>query len=184
MDDPLRLWHEEHVQIARLLGILDRQLAAFHRGEHPNYELMSHVVYYLREHGDCVHHRREDAAFVRLAACEPDLELVISRLRQEHRVIAAAGDELARLLEEAQTDIFLPRATLEAAAALYLVYYRNHLVTEEQRILPRAAQRLSAADWQAVGAAVPSVEDPLFGANVAQRFQELRRQIEREPERA
>lgn len=74
----------------------------------------------------------------------------------------------------------LPRAQLEAAAATYLIYYQNHLQTEDTAILARAAQHLTAEDWAAVHAAVPSAPDPLFGADPQARFLELRRQIARE----
>jgi len=39
---------------------------------------------------------------------------------------------------------------------------------------------LTKEDWDAVLACVPRVADPLFGKDVEARFQELRKQIERE----
>ena len=177
MADPLAAWHAEHVNFARLLDLLDAQVAAFHRGERPNYDLMGDIVYYLRSFSDRVHHPREDVAFARLAEREPGMELVIDRLLQEHRVIATAGDELFNRLNEAAGDVMTPRAALEAAAATYLVYYRHHLATEEREIMPRAAQLLTQEDWAAVAATVPAAPDPLFGDDVEARFRELRRQI-------
>jgi len=180
MGDALAEWHDEHVKFTQLLDLLDKQVAAFHRGEHPNYDLMSDIVFYLRSYGDHVHHPREDAAFGRLLAREPGLELVINRLLQEHRVILTAGEELADRLNEATGDVMAPRTGLEAAASTYLVYYRNHLNTEERDIIPHAAKLLTEEDWAAVMAAVPAVADPLFGKDVQARFQELRSQIDRE----
>jgi len=180
MAEPLAVWHDEHVNMVRLLDLLQTQVSAFHRGEHPNYDLMSDIVFYLHSFSDCVHHRREDVAFARLVERERALEIVINRLLQEHRVIATAGDELSQCLSEAEDDVMAPRAALEAAAATYLVYYRNHLDTEERDILPRAAKLLTAGDWAAVAAAVPAISDPLFGEDVQARFAELRKQIDRE----
>ena len=34
------IWHAEHVNLARLLDLLEKQVAAFHVGEQPNYDLM------------------------------------------------------------------------------------------------------------------------------------------------
>jgi hemerythrin-like domain-containing protein len=177
MAEPLALWHAEHVNFARLLDLLETQIAAFHRGERPNYDLMSSIVYYLRSFGDCVHHPREDVAFARLVEREPGMELVINRLLQEHRVIATAGDELFNCLNEAAGDVMTPRVALEAAAATYLVYYRHHLATEEREIMPRAPQLLTQEDWAAVAATVPAASDPLFADDVEVRFRELRKQI-------
>ena len=180
MSGSLSEWHEDHLKFGQLLDLLEAQVAAFHRGEHPNYDLMSDIVFYLRSFGDCVHHPREDEAFARLLAREPGLQLMINRLLQEHRVIATAGEQLADRLNEATGDVMAPREGLEAAAATYLVYYRNHLRTEEVEIIPRASELLTKEDWDAVLACVPRVADPLFGKDVEARFQELRKQIERE----
>ncbi len=180
MADPLASWHDEHANFAQLLDLLEIQANAFHGGAPPNYELMSDIVEYLRAFGDRVHHRREDAAFDCLLARDPDLAPAIRRLLQEHRVIAAAGEQLAERIDEAVDDVMFPREALEAAAATYLVYYRNHLVTEERRIIPRAAQLLTPEDWAAVALAVPRMPDPVFGGAVEARFAELRAKIERE----
>jgi len=180
MSAPLTEWHEDHVKFTQLLDLLEEQVAAFHRGEHPNYDLMSDIVFYLRSFGDCVHHPREDAAFERLLARKPELGLVINRLLQEHRVIATAGEDLADRLNQATGDVMAPREGLEAAAATYLVYYRNHLDTEERDIMPPASEVLTPEDWARVMATVPHVSDPLFGKDVEARFGELRKQIARE----
>jgi hemerythrin-like domain-containing protein len=180
MVNPISSWHEEHEKFAQLLGLLEREVDAFHQAEQPNYELMSDIVFYLRHFADCVHHPREDVAFARLVLREPKLALVIKRLLQEHRVISIAGDELLKYLDEATGDVMVPRAALEAAAATYLVYYRNHLNVEEREIMPYAAQLLTDEDWAAVAGTVRSTADPLFGKDVDERFRELRRQIDRE----
>jgi hemerythrin-like domain-containing protein len=177
MAESLAVWHAEHVNFARLLDLLETQLAAFHRGACPDYDLMLDIIYYLRSFSDRFHHPREDVAFARLVEREPGMELVISRLLQEHRVIATAGDELFNRLNEVAGDVMAPRAALEAAAATYLVYYRHHLSTEEREVMPRAAQLLTQEDWAAVAATVPATPDPLFGDDVEARFRELRRQI-------
>jgi hemerythrin-like domain-containing protein len=177
MAEPLAVWHAEHVNFARLLDLLETQVAAFHRGERPNYDLMGDILYYLRNFADRFHHPREDVAFARLVERDPGVKLVINGLLQEHRVIATAGDEFFNRLNEVAGDVMTPRATVEAAAATYLVYYRHHIATEEREIMPRAAQLLTQEDWAAVTATVPTGSDPLFGDDVEARFRELRRQI-------
>lgn len=180
MADPLASWHEEHANFARLLDLLEDEVAAFHRGRHPNYDLMADILQYMRGFSDRVHHAREDVAFSRLIVRDPDMQIVVHRLVQEHRVIANAGIALEKQIEEALGDVMVPREALEAAAATYLVYYRNHLLTEERRVLPRAAHLLTPEDWAAVVLAVPVTPDPLFGDAVETRFVELRKQIDRE----
>ncbi|TDN63191.1 hemerythrin domain-containing protein [Paraburkholderia sp. BL10I2N1] len=177
MADPLAVWHAEHINFARLLDILEEQVAAFHAGESPNYALMGDILYYMRNFTDCVHHPREDVAYARIAARDPGSQLLVDRLQQEHRVIATAGDELLNRINEAAEDVVTPRAALEAATATYLVYYRHHLSTEEREVMPHAAQVLTEQDWAAVDTTVPASPDPLFGDNVMERFEALSRHI-------
>jgi len=115
--------------------------------------------------------------FRRLAEKRPDRELPIARLRQEHRVIAHAGEALRQLLEEAAADAVVQRAEIEVAAATYLVYYGNHIATEEEDIMPLCAQVLGDQDWQAAKAVAPAPRDPLHGEKSAARLSELRRRI-------
>lgn len=180
MSDPIAAWHTEHEYFARLLRLLRKEVDVFHDGGEPNYELMVDVLRYLREYSDCVHHPREDIAFARLARHCPDLDLVLSRLRQEHRVIAQAGQELLARIEGVVAGDVSPRERLEAAAATYLVYYESHIAREESEVLGRARAHLTPADWDAVRTGVPALADPLFGNEPQDRFRDLRRQLARE----
>ena len=177
MSDSIALWHAQHRDFARLLDLLEQQLVAFHADDGPNYELMLDVVSYLRYFPDRYHHPREDVAFARLAKRDPELKPLIDGLLQEHRVIAAAGSELLKYLEQVVDDVVVERARVEAAAATYLVYYRRHLALEDRDIVPRAEQLLTLQDWEAVLAAIPAGPDPLFGEDFEPRYRELRRQI-------
>ena len=177
MADPITVWHGEHVNFARLLDLLEKEVAIVQTDGQPKYALMREIVYYLRHFPDRFHHPREDVAFARLIAHDPDLELSVNRLMQEHRVIAMAGEELLNYLNDVESNASLMmRAKVEAAAATYLVYYRHHLAKEEKEILPRAAQLLTQEDWAAV-AAVSAHPDPVFGDDFEARYLELRRQI-------
>jgi hemerythrin-like domain-containing protein len=177
MSDTIAMWHAEHKHFSRLLDLLERQVAAFHADNQPNFELMLDVVSYLRYFPDRYHHPREDIAFARLAGRDPQIQPIVDQLTQEHRVIAAAGSELLQYLQQVVDDVVVERAKVEAAAATYLVYYRRHLALEDRDIVPRAEQLLTQQDWQVVVAAIPPRADPLFGEDFDERYRELRRQI-------
>jgi len=177
MPNPIAAWHTEHVYFNQLLGLLQKEIDVFHGGERPNYELMLDIVAYLRDYSDRFHHPREEIAFARLAKRCPDLELTLSRLSQEHRVIAHAGEALREQLQAILGGAIIPRAAVEVAAATYLVYYGNHIAREEEDVLTRASKELKTEDWEAVRTAVPPARDPLFDADPEERYRELRRQI-------
>ena len=177
MADPVAVWHAEHMRFASLLDFIEQQMGAFHDGKDPDYELMHDVVYYLHHYADRYHHPREDAAFALLVKRDPGLSVAINRLLEEHRELAVAGSTLLKYLDDILEDRVIKRATVEAAAATYLVNYRNHLAVEENEVLPYANRTLKADDWAAAAAAVPAIPDPLFGDDVGERYRELRKWI-------
>ena len=177
MSEFIALWQAEHRHFARLLSLLERQVAAFHEDNEPNFVLMRDLVSYLRYFPDRYHHAREDVAFALMSKRDATLKPVVDQLTQEHRVIAAAGTELLKYLEQVVEDVLVERSKVEAAAATYLVYYRRHLAIEDHNIVPRAEQLLTAEDWADVMTAVPHGVDPLFGEDSDLRYRELRRQF-------
>lgn len=176
MTNPVAAWHTEHAYFRRLLDLLQRQTDRFHTGE-PNYQLVVDIVSYLRDFADHVHHPREEVAFARLANRFPEMKLDLARLSQEHRIVARAGDTLQQLLLAVLGGAVIPRAEIEVAVATYLVYYGNHIAKEEEDVLTRAETALTPQDWEAVKAAVPARDDPLFGSDPEERYRELRRQL-------
>ena len=177
MADPVAVWHAEHMRFASLLDFIEQQMSAFHEGKDPDYQLIYDVVFYLHHYADRYHHPREDVAFARLVKRDPGQRLPINRLLQEHRVLETAGETLLKFVDDILEDRVIQRATVEAAAATYLVYYRHHLAVEESEVLPRASRTLKPDDWAAVAAAVPVVPDPLFGDDVGERYRELRKRM-------
>ncbi len=177
MVNQVRRWKTEHVEFVRLLDILESQIGLFHREATVNYELMLDIVYYLTHYPDRFHHPREDIAFARLAERDPSARLRVGELLGEHRVIATSGKKLVEQLNAILGDAILEREAVEASAATYIVYYRQHMAREEAELFPRVEDVLSDADWKAVGEAITAEADPLFGAKVGQRYQQLHRQI-------
>lgn len=179
MGNPIAVWHSEHLYFRRLLDLLEHELDQFHLGQEPAYEVMMDIISYLREYTDHNHHPREDVAFARLASYCPELELVLARLQQEHRVIAHNGAQLLEQLRSVLHGAIVPRDQIEAAASTYLVYYKSHLAKEDGPVVAAASKFLTADDWHAVKTAVAPAQDPLFGASPHARYQALREQLER-----
>jgi hemerythrin-like domain-containing protein len=180
MSDPVSHWHAEHAVFSKLLDILEKEVDVFHQGGQPNYDLMVDIVTYLRHFPDLHHHPREDKTFEILVVRDPSLGIPLARLRQEHRVIAAAGEDLLKTLNDAASDALIARASVEAVAAMYLVYYRHHIASEEEDVMPRARQLISPQDWRAIESVGPVGQDPLFGSKGEAGYRELRRHIARE----
>jgi hemerythrin-like domain-containing protein len=52
--------------------------------------------------------------------------------------------------------------------------------TEEGEILPLAARVLTESDWTDINTAIANVDDPLFGAQLEERYARLREEINRQ----
>ncbi|CAP64006.1 conserved hypothetical protein (plasmid) [Cupriavidus taiwanensis LMG 19424] len=178
MNNTITDWHNDHLYFAHLLDLLQNQIGAFFEGRHPNYRLIAKIVEYMCDYGDRIHHPREDVAFSLLVKRDPDIQLVVNRLLQEHLVIAETSAQLLDHFKGAEWDVITPRDVLVAQAAVYLAYYRNHLSSEEKLVMPRTGEMLTAEDWAKVGAAVvPESVHPVCGISLQEHFATLRKQI-------
>jgi len=186
MSGQIVAWHAEHLNFARLLWLFEEQVDLFAQGEPADYTMMQDIVHYLRHFPDVHHHRYENEVYERMRVRNPSLGPLLSRLLQEHRVIANLGDALTNLLEEVINEGAVTRSELETTAAAYLVYYRAHIQAEETQLLPVVQAAMQPSDWVEVAAAVQAKahDDPLFGPQVEQRFRALRLAIEREAQAA
>lgn len=180
MLDALALWSRDHANFAVLLDLLEREVELFHRGETPDYELMSDIMFYMTHYTDLVHHPREDLAFARMRERDPAMETVVDELIAQHAALKRAGETLTGTLADIVNGSITSRARLEVPARDYAELLRSHMRREESAVLPRVASLLRPRDWSAIDAEVRHVEDPLFGSGGEQRYAALREQISRE----
>jgi hemerythrin-like domain-containing protein len=179
MPDTLTLWHADHLNFSRLLNVLELELASFHDGGEPDYELMLEVMYYMTHYPDVFHHPKEDLVFGRIREREAGASATIERLMGEHATLKRDGQELVQELDGILDGSIVSRERMEATARAYLATFREHMRIEEKEILPLAARLLTPADWTAVDNAIRQFQDPLFGPRTEQRYAALARHIER-----
>ncbi len=179
MPDTLAQWHAEHANFARLLYLLDEQLALFHTGGAPDYELMLDIMFYMTHYSDVLHHPKEDLVFAKIREREKSVAKVVDELIAQHAHIKSSGAELVRHLDDIVNGTISSRATVEASARDYVGTLRGHMRVEETQILPLAERLLTAQDWTAIHSAIGRVEDPLFGRHPERRYASLQQQIAR-----
>lgn len=180
MLDGLALWNRDHANFVVLLDLFERQLDLFHEGESPDYDLMSDIMFYMTHYTDVVHHPREDLAFARIRARDPEAAVVVDELEAQHAILKTSGEALIRALDDIVNGSITSRDLLEAPARQYLEIFRAHIEREEEVLLPLVRSLLKQRDWSAIDADIRHVEDPVFGKNVDERYAALRAQIARE----
>ncbi len=171
---------KEHLNFSRLLGVLETQIALFHRGEQPDYELVQDVFFYLTNYPDRFHHPKEDRVFALIAQRVPLARGHVEEIARQHRQIAESGARFLASLNAVLNGAMMPREAVERPALEYIALYRKHMAFEEQELFPLGKAHLSAADWIDANVSTRPEEDPLFGDRVEERYHELHRRIARE----
>ena len=179
MSAQIQTWLEEHRNFGRLLQLLDGEIAAFHAGDRPDYDLMLDVMYYMTHYPDGYHHPLEDAAFAELSQQDDSAREEVEALFEQHRDIERHGAPLLETLQGALDGAVMARDAVERSAAAYSESMRTHMQREESFLFPRLENVLSDEDWARAQASVARTSDPLFGDAVAERYRGLQRRIAR-----
>ncbi len=156
---------DEHSALAAILRSL-RMMGERGPRDEPQgfFDVMRAMLFYIDEFPERLHHPKEsDLLFPHMARSVPELLPLIARLEREHMHGEAAVRRLQHLLlawellGESRREAFMQE--LER----YLSFYLEHMRVEEQEILPRAEQALSADEWAALDAAFAQNRDPMTG---------------------
>ena len=156
---------DEHSALAAILRSMRMMGERGPRDEPQGYfDVMRAMLFYIDEFPERLHHPKEsDLLFPHMARSVPELLPLIARLEREHMHGEAAVRRLQHLLlawellGESRREAFMQE--LER----YLSFYLEHMRVEEQEILPRAEQALSADEWAALDAAFAQNRDPMTG---------------------
>ena len=173
--DILRALDEEHHYQQRVLGMLEKQVAALNQRREPDYEVMHGVMRYMTNYPDRFHHPKEDLVFNKVMERDPSSTPEVQRLLKDHVEIIARGAELLAVIDRCRADPGKADThALRKSAHAYVGYLRRHMDVETLRFFPRACEVLRAGDWAEVDAQMKPVLDPVFGDQVADEFHTLR----------
>lgn len=177
MSSEIRRLREEHRRFRTLLDLLEKQLNLFHFGEAPDYALLTDALHYMIDYPDRFHHPKEDVIFGRLVEREPRVAQAVQELARQHRAIAESGARLHENLESVLSGAVMPRRMIEAPGLMYVTYYRSHMDKEETELFALAEALLQDDDWRRIDAAALSRPDPMFGANIEERYRSVLRHV-------
>jgi hemerythrin-like domain-containing protein len=76
---------QEHLNIEKLLAILERELEVFDRGDRADYEVIHAVISYFEVYPEVYHHPQEDLVFAKLRARDPAAAAKVGDLAREHQ---------------------------------------------------------------------------------------------------
>ena len=172
--------HAEHVNIARLLDLLEEQCDLLQRGEAVDTRMLQDIFSYIAHHPDLYHHPSEDLLFEVLRRCDPSSIESVDALSLEHGTLTKAATEILAMVSAFTGQGVVPRERLVGMLLDYIARSRRHMAFEESTVFPRARSVVSEQDWQAIERGIPRKEDPLFGRAVSDQYRALYRAIMRE----
>jgi len=173
MSDVIAALDRDHANIAKLLELLESEMLAIGVGKTPDYSLLQDIMHYMTHYPDRFHHPKEDLMFTQLLKRYPEARADIDDLLEEHIAIGLAGQEFDRILRTSDADSVDVREQLAAAGFAYIWALREHMLQEEKKLFPLAMEVLTKEDWQVIDEEVDAVDDPVFGAAIADGYQRL-----------
>lgn len=169
--------HQDHINLTRLLDILERKVARLRDGVHPDFSLMADVVSYVGDYADQHHHPHEDIMYEIFRGREADLDQLLAECAQEHQTLKQLSGKLSESIDAILHDAVVPMERFTDQLEAFVVAEKRHLDFEEGLIFPRLEALASAVDWQQLEDRLPKPEDPLFGEHQAEQYRELYRAL-------
>jgi hemerythrin-like domain-containing protein len=163
----------DHVNMAKLLQILERQVKVFEDGERPDWGLVQAIGAYFADYPDLCHHPKEDVIAARMLEQGLDGDSPISGLSAKHEELGALLRRFLEAVDRVLGETELPRDYFVRVAEEFIQSQRRHIEMEERYFFPVAEEMLSEADLKALEDDVPRIKDPLFGEDADERFHTL-----------
>lgn len=166
--------HQDHINLATLLTLLEEQVKYLAEGYDANLWLILDVADYIGRYSDYVHHPKEDKVYESLSQCTAEgSEAVTKLLAQHHQLPKDTLDFQALIKGALYDDAIVLRDDLVAQINEFIEAQKHHMNLEEGVVFPLVHKHLQANHWQALEKSILNDEDPLFGAKVVERYEQL-----------
>jgi hemerythrin-like domain-containing protein len=167
----------DHVNMIKLLDLLEQQIGVLAAGGYPDYTLMSEILDYSVYYSELYHHRKEDVIYRKLLERDPGSAVIVGELLEQHKELEKITRDFMRLLQNITLGEQLPHEQVEKLGRNYIDFSRRHLYREESEVFPHLGKHLRDSDWVEVEREIPGADDPLFGEDVRDDYLKLYERI-------
>lgn len=166
--------HQDHVNLNKLLAVLDHKLEELKQGEMPNFVLLSDAVDYITSYADAYHHPLEDQMYeaFKNSGCQ-ELDEAIVRCVDEHKLLKQSSHDIIEAVDCILSDAVVPMDQFAAKLERFLDEQIEHLNLEEGTLFPLLDEVATDEQWRALESDLPIMDDPLFGEKQKQRYIDL-----------
>ncbi len=164
----LKRLREDHVRLARVMRVLEREVDSLDVNDLTDYPLLSAIVEYVRTYSDAVHHPTEDQVFDQLLhkGLTPAERYVVYLNLGKHQEINETSRKLQDKIDSILRGDVLPVENLLEDIRQHLLQQRKHIAFEELHLFPLVESRLNHADWILIDEELMLSPDPLFDSNL------------------
>lgn len=170
--------HQDHINLEKLLNLLEDNIGQVKAGAAPNFLLASEIAEYIENYVKQYHHPREDRLFVFFRGRLSELDAVMGQCEQEHFALERKGRSLVSIVEGAMHDAVVPMHELVSRIESFVRDERAHLNLEEGKVFPTIAKVATEDDWARLERLLPRESDPLFSALQADRYAALLQELQ------
>lgn len=172
--------HQDHVNLSKLLAILDKKVLKLKEGTYPNFSLMADVIGYIANYAEQHHHPREDQMYHYFSGRDAALDAAMTECIQAHDNLKGDGQSLLEFIDGIMHDAVLPMEQFIQRLETFVTNEKNHMDFEEGKIFPLINDVASQEDWEILAEKLPAESDPLFGEKQAQEYMALYQELMRD----
>lgn len=171
--------HEDHVNIAKLLRVLEHKLALIRSEKPVKYKLVADIISYMSSYADQYHHPKEDLIYDYYIKYRVVGDEMPNRLAAEHKQLHELTEELKDVVELILLDAVMPLDVFSDKLENYIKAQWEHLNYEENEVFPVLREQLTEDDWRHIEQNWQhgQVDDPIFGKQVKAQYQALAERI-------
>jgi len=173
MDNLIDQIHHDHISMAKVLNLMDKEIQKILTDGEPDYDLLVDGMRYMVSYSDTVHHPKEDAIFRCLSQRDNKLKSIIVELQQQHHELAEMGAQLFNAVKNAALGEFVSKDQIASSGTKYIETLRQHMDLEEGEMLSGAREWLSEEDMTKVAKQYATFRDPLLSDSLEQEYQML-----------
>ncbi len=172
--------HQDHLNICRLLTVLEQAVSDISDEQPVNYQLIRDVLNYMASVSDVYHHPKEDIIYQYYIVYRADTGTpVTDSLQQQHVEIVQFGHALLQMIDMILMDAVIPLDKVKSDLEQYISVQKSHLDYEEAIVFPLLRSRLTEDDWRNLEQnwSQKTAHDPLFGPEISETYRNLYQQL-------
>ena len=172
--------HQDHVNLSKLLEILDKKILKLKEGNRPNINLMADVIGYIATYAEGYHHPREDQLYAYFYGKNSQLDAAMKECEVTHVNLKGYAHALLETIDGVLHDAVVPMDDFIAKLESFVLNEKAHLDFEEASVFPLLNEMATDADWKKIEKKLPLEEDPLFGEKRSEEYKSLYAELMRD----